>query len=121
MGLDFGLLGKEGGNLRATQKKEKQAKVSQKRRKMIQMSSGATNGLSSSLVFTPVQGIELANPEMMQGKVDAANAKWFSESSGFQSALPQSKPGLFGRTSCATTAYSRGRRGTRLRRHRRRA
>ena len=26
MGLDFGLLGKEGGNLRATQKKEKQAK-----------------------------------------------------------------------------------------------
>ena len=96
MGLDFGLLGKEGGNLRATQKKEKQAKVSQKRRKMIQMSSGATNGLSSSLVFTPVQGIELANPDMMQGKVDAANAKWFSESSGFQSALPQSKPGLFG-------------------------
>ena len=96
MGLDFGLLGKEGGNLRATQKKEKQAKVSQKRRKMIQMSSGATNGLSSSLVFTPVQGIELANPEMMQGRVDAANAKWFSESSGFQSALPQSKPGLFG-------------------------
>ena len=96
MGLDFGLLGKEGGNLRATQKKEKQAKVSQKRRKMIQMSSGATNGLSSSLVFTPVQGIELANPDMMQGRVDAANAKWFSESSGFQSALPQSKPGLFG-------------------------
>ena len=96
MGLDFGLLGKEGGNLRATQKKEKQAKVSQKRRKMIQMSSGATNGLSSSLVFTPVQGIELANPDMMQSKVDAANAKWFSESSGFQSALPQSKPGLFG-------------------------
>ena len=29
---------------------------------MIQMSSGATNGLSSSLVFTPVQGIEFANP-----------------------------------------------------------
>ena len=68
MGLDFGLLGKEGGNLRATQKKEKQAKVSQKRRKMIQMSSGATNGLSSSLVFTPVQGIELANPEMTGGR-----------------------------------------------------
>lgn len=96
MGLDFGLLGKEGGHLRATQKKEKQAKVSQKRRKMIQMSSGATNGLSSSLVFTPVQGIELANPEMMGARVDAANAKWFSEASGFQSALPQSKPGLFG-------------------------
>ena len=96
MGLDFGMLNKEGGKMRAAQKKDKQVKVSQKRRKMIQMSSGATNGLSSSLVFTPVQGIELANPEMMQGKVDAANEKWFAQSSGFQSALPQSKPGLFG-------------------------
>ena len=96
MGLDFGMMNKEGGKLRAAQKKEKQVKVSQKRRKMIQMSSGATNGLSSSLVFTPVQGIELANPEMMAGKVSAANEKWFSQASGFQSALPQSKPGLFG-------------------------
>jgi len=96
MGIDFGMLGKEGGKLRAATKKDKQVKVSQKRRKMIQMSSGATNGLSSSLVFTPVQGIELANPELMAAKVTAANDKWFAQSSGFQSALPQSKPGLFG-------------------------
>ena len=96
MGLDFGLLGKEGGKMRANTKKEKQVKVSQKRRKMIQMSSGATNGLSSSLVFTPVQGIELANPDVNDAKVAAANEKWFAQSSGFQSALPQSKPGLFG-------------------------
>ncbi|KAJ1449241.1 hypothetical protein M885DRAFT_583331 [Pelagophyceae sp. CCMP2097] len=96
MGLDFGMLAKEGGKLRAPTKKEKQSSISQKRRKMIQMSSGATNGLSSSLVFTPVQGIELANPNQNQGAVDAANEKWFAKSSGFQSALPQSKPGLFG-------------------------
>ena len=96
MGLDFGMVGREGGKMRSSTKKEKQVKVSAKRRKMIQMSSGATNGLSSSLVFTPVQGIELANPEADGARVAAANEKWFAQSSGFQSALPQSKPGLFG-------------------------
>ena len=95
MGLDFGMLNKEGGKLRAPTKKEKQSGLSQKRRKMIQLSSGATNGLSSSLVFTPVQGIELANPNA-NARVEAANEKWFAKTSGFQSALPQSKPGLFG-------------------------
>ncbi|KAH8093638.1 serine/threonine kinase [Aureococcus anophagefferens] len=94
MGLDFGMVGREGGKMRSSTKKEKQVKVSAKRRKMIQMSSGATNGLSSSLVFTPVQGIELANPEADGARVAAANAG--SPVPGFQSALPQSKPGLFG-------------------------
>ena len=87
MGLDFGLLGKEGGNLRATQKKEKQAKVSQKRRKMIQMSSGATNGLSSSLVFTPVQGIELVNPSAQQDSKEGTETYFSKQAAFFKSAF----------------------------------
>ncbi|CAJ0863331.1 7304_t:CDS:2 [Entrophospora sp. SA101] len=41
-------------------------------------SSGATSGLSSSLAFTPVQGIELINPEETQRKIKEANDKYFS-------------------------------------------
>lgn len=41
-------------------------------------SSGATSGLSSSLAFTPVQGIELINPEEAQRKIKEANDKYFS-------------------------------------------
>ena len=40
-------------------------------------SSGATSGLSSSLAFTPVQGIELINPEEAQKKVKEANDRYF--------------------------------------------
>jgi len=96
MGLDFGLLGanREGsGSLRAPAVDQKAGKSSKSQhqkaasRKPIQLSSGATNGLSSSLVFTPVQGIELANPTQQAQNVQAANEKWFSHTSGFQSAL----------------------------------
>lgn len=52
------------------------------------MSSGQTNGLSSSLVFTPVQGMELCNPQAALDKVKEANKKWFDSSSGFVSAMP---------------------------------
>lgn len=43
------------------------------------MSSGATNGMASSLVFTPTQGIELHNPiaatERLK-RVEEANKKY---------------------------------------------
>ena len=50
-----------------------------------------SNGLASSMVFTPVQGMELVNPDAMKDRVKEANRKWFSNSSGFQSALPKKK------------------------------
>ena len=50
------------------------------------MSSGATNGLASSMVFTPVQGLELVNPDAQRDRVREANQKWFSQNAGFQSA-----------------------------------
>ena len=62
MGLTLGMLDtKEGGNLRIASEKRKmrQANTKASRKRAIQMSSGATNGLASSMVFTPVQGLEL--------------------------------------------------------------
>lgn len=90
MGHDLGMIGKSAGKLRAPVKKEQ--KLAAKKLKLAaakQMSSGATNGLSSSLVFTPVQGLELANPNANEMKVREANQKWFSQSSGFMSAMPK--------------------------------
>lgn len=51
-------------------------------------SSGATGGLSSSLVFTPVQGLELVDPEAKKRRLEEVNAKWFGNS-GFMSAKPR--------------------------------
>jgi len=45
-------------------------------------SSGATSGLSSSIAFTPVQGIELENPETAQQKLKEISDRYFS---GFKS------------------------------------
>jgi U4/U6 small nuclear ribonucleoprotein PRP31 len=96
MGSDVGMLGsKQAGTgsskLRLPQAKEKKPSVQQKnQRRAVQMSSGATNGLSSSLVFTPHAGMELVGETAAQreAKVAAANAKWFSDNSGFMSARP---------------------------------
>ncbi len=91
MGLDTGMLGQSGGALRAAPRKEKKSGGGQpaSKRRAVQMSSGKTGGISSSLVFTPVQGIELSNPNAQAEKVRDANNKWFSNQSGFQSAAPR--------------------------------
>ncbi len=103
MGLTLGMLekAKDGsGNVRhmagsaatSNKRKNRQANTKASRKKAAQMNAGGqTNGLASSMVFTPVQGLELVNPDAMREKVKAANNKWFSESSGFQSALPKRK------------------------------
>ena len=89
MGFDKGMVGaKDTGKLRAVQ--EKKIKVPLKKQKAIAAgSSGQTNGLSSTLVFNEVQGIELAP----NARIAAANAKWFNSSSGFLSAAPSTKTG----------------------------
>ncbi|ORZ30249.1 hypothetical protein BCR44DRAFT_1393817 [Catenaria anguillulae PL171] len=38
---------------------------------------GAASGTATSLAFTPVQGLEFADPLQMQQKVMAANERWF--------------------------------------------
>jgi len=92
MGITLGMLDtKEGGAMRNTVEKRKmrQANTKASRKRAVQMSSGATNGLASSMVFTPVQGLELVNPDASRERVRQANAKWFSDNAGFQSALPK--------------------------------
>jgi U4/U6 small nuclear ribonucleoprotein PRP31 len=52
-------------------------------------SSGGTSGLSSSLVFTPVQGLELVDPESARAKAQKLkdlNAKWFASNAQFVNA-----------------------------------
>ncbi|EDO06582.2 pre-mRNA processing ribonucleoprotein (Prp31) C terminal domain family protein [Babesia bovis T2Bo] len=73
-GDGFGMLGKHTGygKLRLQHKQQK-LQLPKKRQIAIQ-SSGATNGMSSSLVFTPLQGIELCNPEAAKPAPKKKNA-----------------------------------------------
>ena len=91
MGVDLGMLSSSAstGKLRAPQEKKNPNNPFKRQKKAISMSSGQTNGLSSSLVFTPVQGLELCNPQAALDKVKEANKKWFDSSSGFVSAVPK--------------------------------
>ena len=54
-------------------------------------STSSVSGLSSSLVFTPVQGLELVNPEAAAKKVREANEKYFG-STVFQKIAPTPMP-----------------------------
>mmetsp|Transcript_8813 Transcript_8813/g.11796 ORF Transcript_8813/g.11796 Transcript_8813/m.11796 type:complete len:114 (-) Transcript_8813:548-889(-) len=92
MGLTLGMLDtKDGGKIRRTveTKKMRQANTKASRKRAIQMSSGATSGLASSIVFNDSQGMELVNPNANRDRVREANLKWFSDNAGFQSALPK--------------------------------
>eukprot|EP00884_Botryococcus_braunii_P005496 jgi/Botrbrau1/14948/Bobra.0018s0052.1 len=92
--VGLGVLGKssEGGRLRITAQahtKVKLTKLQQKKYvKKIGGSGGATNGISSSLAFTPIQGIELTDPGLRTAwdpdKRDGTES-YFSEYSGFRS------------------------------------
>mmetsp|Transcript_479 Transcript_479/g.808 ORF Transcript_479/g.808 Transcript_479/m.808 type:complete len:517 (+) Transcript_479:133-1683(+) len=100
MGLTLGMLEKTkdgSGNIRhlagsvGDKRKLKQSNTKLARKKAAAMNHGRgqSSGLATSVVFTPVQGLELINPDAARENVKAANKKWFSENSGFQSALPK--------------------------------
>jgi U4/U6 small nuclear ribonucleoprotein PRP31 len=88
------------------QKKMKYANTRASRKKAAQMNrqglaiasssldnanANRSSGMASSMVFTPVQGMELINPDAMKDRVKEANRKWFSTNAGFQSAVPPKK------------------------------
>lgn len=90
--VGLGVLGKEGsGRLRVVASQQKQklsAKAQKKFKARAYGSSGATSGLSSSLAFTPVQGIELENPSARFGQeLDQKDGtqSYFSAFGGFRS------------------------------------
>ena len=95
MGFDRGNIGKSGigGGIRMAQIDERtKVRVSQTLKKNLQKQQawgGTTtvkkqvSGTASSVAFTPLQGLEIVNPQAAEKKVDEANAKYFSASSSF--------------------------------------
>ncbi|CAG8501013.1 4626_t:CDS:10 [Ambispora gerdemannii] len=74
----LGLIGKNSGKIRAAVVDQRVKPKAPRRAQLMGGSSGATSGLSSSLAFTPVQGIELINPEESQRKAKELNDRYFT-------------------------------------------
>lgn len=56
--------------------------------------SSATNGLTSSIAMTPLQGMELVNPDLMNRKIkDISKDNYFSAKSGFSTVIQNKKSG----------------------------
>ncbi|MQM08557.1 hypothetical protein Taro_041410, partial [Colocasia esculenta] len=86
LGEGYGMLGQAGsGKLRVSVAQSKLAVKAAKRFKEKQYgSSGATSGLTSSLAFTPVQGIELTNPQAHGNQLGSGTqSTYFSETGTF--------------------------------------
>ena len=81
--LGVGMLskGQQNGKVRIS---AKEAKLLSERNKKARTagSSGASNGLASSLAFTPVQGIELVNPSQKQDSKEGTET-YFSKQAAF--------------------------------------
>ncbi|KAI9091283.1 hypothetical protein DFS34DRAFT_635584 [Phlyctochytrium arcticum] len=88
----LGLIGAQSGKIRATQA-DPRVKVGLARKHKLSWggSSGATSGLSSSVAFTPVKGIELENPEAAAQRVKDVNDRYFSNAT-FKKPLKKDTP-----------------------------
>ncbi|XP_050310243.1 U4/U6 small nuclear ribonucleoprotein Prp31 [Anthonomus grandis grandis] len=94
LGYTRGTIGKTGtGRIRLPQVDEKTkvriSKTLQKNMQKQQIWGGSTtvkkqiSGTASSVAFTPLQGLEIVNPQAAETNVSEANAKYFSNTSGF--------------------------------------
>ncbi|KAF3331489.1 pre-mRNA processing ribonucleoprotein binding region-containing protein isoform X2 [Carex rostrata] len=87
LGEGFGMLGQAGsGKLRISAAQSKlKPKATKKFKERSFGSSGATSGLTSSLAFTPVQGIELTNPQAHGSSLlgSGTQSTYFSETGTF--------------------------------------
>lgn len=78
--VGLGVIGSSTGKIRALQADTRgKVQLSKKQKLMLEKRSGNVSGFSSSLAFTPVQGLELSNPETQAQKVKEANERWFSK------------------------------------------
>lgn len=96
MGYSRGTIGKTGtGRIRLPQVDEKTkvriSKTLQKNLQKQQVYGGSTtvkrqiSGTASSVAFTPLQGLEIVNPQAAEKTQAEINAKYFSNTSGFLS------------------------------------
>lgn len=94
LGFSSGVIGKSGkGRIRAPVIDEKTkvriSKTLQKNLQKQQVLGGSTTirkqvaGTASSIAFTPLQGLEIVNPQAAEVKVNEANAKYFSSTGRF--------------------------------------
>ncbi|KAF7271649.1 hypothetical protein GWI33_015498 [Rhynchophorus ferrugineus] len=94
LGYTRGTIGKAGtGRIRLPQVDEKTkvriSKTLQKNLQKQQIWGGSTtvkkqiSGTASSVAFTPLQGLEIVNPQAAETKINEASAKYFSNTSGF--------------------------------------
>lgn len=81
--LGVGMLGQhqQSGKLKVSAQQQKLLSEKNKKARMAG-SSGSTNGLASSLAFTPVQGIELVNPTASQDAKEGTET-YFSQQAAF--------------------------------------
>jgi U4/U6 small nuclear ribonucleoprotein PRP31 len=84
-GHGFGLIGMAGsGNLKGPAKKEQ--KILKK--PMVPLfGNDQASGLVSSVAITPMQGMELINPDLLQKRVSEAKSSYFSAQSGFTTVI----------------------------------
>ncbi|KAH6600590.1 hypothetical protein BASA50_002154 [Batrachochytrium salamandrivorans] len=86
--VGLGMVGRQTGKIRGTQL-DTRVKVSvAKKHRAFASHSAHTSGLSSSVAFTPIKGIELENPEVALQRVKEANNKYFSGGQ-FKKPLPR--------------------------------
>jgi len=81
-GKTLGMIGRASGKVRLSAQDKGILKKNSKKFGI----TGATSGLSSSLAFTPVQGLELTNPDAAKAaaqKIKEANEKYFGTASTF--------------------------------------
>ncbi|XP_062507567.1 U4/U6 small nuclear ribonucleoprotein Prp31-like [Corticium candelabrum] len=96
MGFNVGNVGKSGsGKVRAAVVDSKtQATISKRLQRKIEKQQQVyggrstvrgreTSGTASSVAFTPLQGLEIINPQAAEKRIQEANAKYFSNFGGF--------------------------------------
>ncbi len=87
-GKGLGMIGMASGKLRVGISKDQ--KILKKREfNRIPGGSGSTSGLASSLAMTPLQGMELINPDLLKRQIKDASGKdsYFSNKSGFSTVI----------------------------------
>jgi U4/U6 small nuclear ribonucleoprotein PRP31 len=93
-GKEMGMLGLKSGNgrVRVNMESKRMMKALKKQKLRNSSSGGATSGLASSLAFTPVQGLELENPNNKPfADKSKSDSKYFSSTSGFKSVGPNAR------------------------------
>ncbi|KAM3873214.1 U4/U6 small nuclear ribonucleoprotein Prp31-like [Diretmus argenteus] len=104
LGFSLGQLGKSGsGRVRQAQVNEAtKARISKSLQRTLQKQSmtyggkstvrDRSSGTSSSVAFTPLQGLEIVNPQAAEKKVAEANQKYFSNMAEFLKVRKEEKP-----------------------------